>query len=94
MIAVEERYGRTVVAMPVAPHEAVQSLAGQVDDMVCLLLPDEVASVDFYYADFKPPTDDEVIELLRKCSNSVDGTLPDGARRINPTMRRRLGMTA
>src|SRR6185369_3200896 len=55
MIAIEECYGRTVVAMPVAPHEAVQSLAGQVDDMVCLLLPDEVAPVDFYYADFTPP---------------------------------------
>lgn len=72
---------RTVVAVPLAPHAVAQSLAGQVDDLVCLLVPDEVRAVDFYYADFTPPTDDEVIELLRKGSSPVDGTLPADALR-------------
>lgn len=71
--------GRKVLAVPVAPHEAVQSLAREADNVVCLLLPADFRSIAFYYADFTRTTDDEVIELLRKASSSVDAAIPVSA---------------
>lgn len=54
-----------VLAVPVAPHETLQTLMGEADEVVCLLSPADFQSVGFYYADFEQVTDDEVIALLQ-----------------------------
>jgi putative phosphoribosyl transferase len=58
--------GSRVLAVPVAPRETIQALAGEADDLVCLLSPADFHSVSFYYDDFNQTTDDEVIELLQR----------------------------
>lgn len=58
--------GSKVLAVPVAPHAVVQTLASEADEVVCLLSPADFHSVGFYYADFTQTTDDEVIELLQR----------------------------
>jgi putative phosphoribosyl transferase len=54
-----------VLAVPVAPHETLQTLAGEADEIVCLVTPTDFQSVGFYYADFEQVTDDEVIAVLQ-----------------------------
>lgn len=54
-----------VLAVPVAPHQTLQALAGEADEVLCLLSPADFQSVGFYYADFEQVTDDEVIALLQ-----------------------------
>lgn len=68
--------GRKVLAVPVAPPPIAQSLAGEVDEMVCLLSPADFQSVGFYYADFALNSDDEIVELLRKACSPVRGAIP------------------
>ncbi len=60
--------GTIVLAVPVAPPEAVRSLRGEVDDLVCLDIPDRFAAVGAFYEDFRQTTDEEVIALLERGS--------------------------
>ncbi len=55
-----------VLAVPVAPPDAVRALRGEVDDLVCLHSPEHFAAVGAFYEDFSQTTDEEVIEMLKK----------------------------
>lgn len=55
---------RVVVAVPVAPPEAVRVLEAQADEVVCLLTPPDFMAVGQFYVDFHQTTDDEVRDLL------------------------------
>lgn len=55
---------RLVLAVPVAPHEAVASLRGDVDDLVCLSQPAYFHAVGLHYADFHQVSDEEVVRIL------------------------------
>ena len=55
---------RVVLAVPVAPREAVASLARETDDIVVMLQPQTFSAVGQFYADFTQTSDDEVISLL------------------------------
>lgn len=63
----------TIVAVPVAPPEAVAKLSPEADDVVCLCVPRELRAVNTHYQDFTQTSDDEVIELLaaRRHARSV-----------------------
>ena len=52
--------------MPVAPPEAVESLAPLCDDVVCLRTPRDFYAVGAWYNDFTQVTDAEVEALLRR----------------------------
>jgi predicted phosphoribosyltransferase len=56
---------RVVVAVPVAPPSVCQSLAREVDLMVCLRTPEPFLAVGRWYRDFSEVSDDDVRELLR-----------------------------
>ena len=61
----KERPAKIVVAVPVAPHDVVEELEKEADEVVVLL--DEahyLGAVGAYYEDFPQTTDDEVISLL------------------------------
>jgi putative phosphoribosyl transferase len=56
---------KLVLAVPVAPRETVQELQDMVDDLVCLLIPDDFAAVGQFYLDFRQVEDREVRRILR-----------------------------
>ncbi len=57
-----------VLAVPVGDHRAAAELRREVDELVCLLQPDDFRAVGRWYEDFAQTTDDEVIALLRELS--------------------------
>jgi putative phosphoribosyl transferase len=55
---------RLVLAVPVAPAEALRELAGECDEIVCLATPEPFYAVGAHYVDFTQTTDEEVVDLL------------------------------
>lgn len=53
-----------VLAVPVAPSDTIESLRGDVDEIVCLSTPPWFGAVGNFYRDFDQTTDEEVIRLL------------------------------
>jgi predicted phosphoribosyltransferase len=53
-----------VLAVPVAPPEAVDELTRTADEVVCLSAPPSFSAVGAWYRDFRQTTDEEVAELL------------------------------
>lgn len=62
---------RIVVAVPVAPNEAVGLFAEDADQFVCLHSPDRFMSVGEFYTVFDQTTDREVHELLSEFHGEV-----------------------
>jgi len=62
---------RTVVAVPVAAPETCAALRREVDEVVCVLLPESFYAVGAWYEDFSQTTDEEV----RRC---LAGAAPAG----------------
>ena len=60
---------RVVLAVPVAPGDAVPELLGDADDVVCVHQTGiGFSSVGQAYVDFTPATDDEVVALLERAA--------------------------
>lgn len=57
---------RLVLAVPVAPRDAVESLRGDCDELVCLETPDPFYAVGASYENFDQTDDEEVKRLLRQ----------------------------
>jgi putative phosphoribosyl transferase len=53
-----------IVAVPVAPRDAVRLLAEEADAVVCPLTPEPFVAVGAWYSDFRATSDDEVRRLL------------------------------
>jgi putative phosphoribosyl transferase len=60
------RPGRLILAVPVAPHAAIEDLAREADDTVCLATPEPFFAVSAHYRNFAQTTDAEVVDLLRR----------------------------
>ncbi|HTZ71887.1 MAG TPA: phosphoribosyltransferase family protein [Acetobacteraceae bacterium] len=56
----------TVLAVPVAPQDAIADMRAHADDVVCLHEAAWFPGVGAFYADFHQLTDDETIALLRR----------------------------
>jgi len=54
-----------ILAVPVAPRDTVEDLKPMVDDLICLLTPDDFIAVGEYYVDFGQTGDEEVLHILR-----------------------------
>lgn len=68
--AVQQRgAARTIVASPVAPPETVAALRAEADDVVCVKTPDDLRAIGFWYEDFTPVEDHEVVIALRDRTN-------------------------
>ena len=55
---------RLVLAVPVAPHDTVEALRAEVDDLVCLVEPDPFHAIGLHYEDFHQVSDAEVLAAL------------------------------
>ncbi len=61
---------RVVLAVPVAPLESIAALSRDADEVVCLESPEHFFAIGQFYDDFRQTSDDEVVELLRRASES------------------------
>lgn len=61
---------RVVLAVPVAPAEALRELARLADEAVCLMTPEPFYAVGAFYRDFTQTSDEEVIDLLRRAAKA------------------------
>ena len=61
---------KLVCAVPVAPPETLENVAGKADEVVCLTAPENFQAVGQFYADFGQVEDDEVIALLSERKKS------------------------
>lgn len=55
-----------VVAVPVAPADTLGMLRKQVDNVVCLAVPEHFRAIGLWYVDFSQVSDDEVRRSLEK----------------------------
>ena len=58
-----------ILAVPVAPLEAVDALKREVDEVVCLWTPEPFYAIGLHYVDFRQVSDNEVVELLSDQAN-------------------------
>jgi len=61
-----QKPARVILAVPVAPEAAVEELAGEVDELVCLATPSPFVAVGAHYAMFPQVSDTEVVHHLRE----------------------------
>jgi putative phosphoribosyl transferase len=57
---------RVVLGVPVGPPDTIGAMRQVVDEVVCLLTPDNFMAVGYWYRDFRQVSDQEVIDLLRR----------------------------
>jgi putative phosphoribosyl transferase len=62
---------RLVLAVPVAPRDSLDELAGDCDDIVCLVTPEPFYAVGQHYRDFTQTEDTEVVRLLDAAYHAV-----------------------
>jgi putative phosphoribosyl transferase len=59
-----------VLAVPVAPLDAIEKLHPEVDAIVCLDTPEDLGAIGYFYRDFRQISDDEVIATLGRFSSN------------------------
>lgn len=62
----KHRPARLIVATPVASPDVVQSLARDVDEVVCLYQPRPMYAIGLWYEDFQQVPDEEVARILSR----------------------------
>jgi putative phosphoribosyl transferase len=60
-----------ILAVPVAPADTVAALRGEVDDVVCLEMPDPFYAIGLYYRDFRQLSDDDVMRALAEATEGA-----------------------
>lgn len=64
---------KLVLAVPVAPLDALESLSVEVDEIVCLETHRTFGAIGYFYRDFHQISDEEVIDILNRCAGKSDG---------------------
>ncbi|WP_371927682.1 phosphoribosyltransferase [Lentzea sp. HUAS12] len=62
---------QVVLALPVAPPDALAALRDEADDVVCLESPSRFQAVGQWYGDFQQTADAEVVDLLRTATGKA-----------------------
>jgi len=75
---------RVVLAIPVAPADAVANLSDAADEVVCLFEPAWFGAVGQFYDDFTPTTDDQVVAVLDHAAAVHEATAAPAQRRNRP----------
>ena len=57
---------KLVVAVPVASMQAAARIKKEVDDFICLFIPNPFYGVGRFYEDFSQTSDEEVVTLLKE----------------------------
>ena len=64
---------RIVIAAPVAPQATFERLKLEVDELVCVEVPESFYAIGQFYEDFSQVSDREVIELLKRFTSRWSG---------------------
>jgi len=75
---------KLVLAVPVAPPETIEALRKEVDEIVCLAMPEEFWAIGAFYSDFQQVDDEEVVHFLEpppRCKNNLALPRPRRLRR-------------
>ncbi len=59
---------KIIVALPVAPPQALELIGQQADEVICLLRPHDFAGVGQFYQNFEQVDDQEAIRLLHEAN--------------------------
>lgn len=62
-----------VMAVPVAPPGTAEAFRKDADRVLCLATPDPFGAVGYFYDDFSPTSDEEVIALMAKARAALAG---------------------
>lgn len=65
---------KIVLAIPVAPTDALAEMRREADDVVCLEAHEDFGAIGYFYADFRQVGDQEVIDLLARSPARAGGT--------------------
>ena len=76
-IARAQRAARVVLVAPVCASEVADALGDVIDEAVCLMTPEQFGAVGQFYADFRPTSDGEVVELLRRAARHAVSAAAD-----------------
>jgi putative phosphoribosyl transferase len=63
---------RIVVAVPVAPASTCQRLRRELDDLICVHMPESFYAIGEFYEDFTQVSDQEVTDALRRSNRDQD----------------------
>jgi putative phosphoribosyl transferase len=63
---------KIVVAVPVSSKQAAEKIKQQVDDFICLYMPEPFIGVGMHYTDFSQVSDEEVVQLLKDANHFED----------------------
>ena len=66
-----ESPARIVLAIPVAPLDTLDRICLYVDELVCLATPEPFRAVGYWYTDYAPVNDEEVIETIARAHGRV-----------------------
>lgn len=69
--------GKIVLAVPVAPGDAIEALRNEADEIVCLATPRRFFAVGAHYTEFTQLADADVVSLLERRRRST--TPPEGS---------------
>ncbi|OHB67072.1 MAG: hypothetical protein A2Y77_05205 [Planctomycetes bacterium RBG_13_62_9] len=73
-----EDAAQVIVAVPVGASDAIETLRGQADDVVCLLVPDYLYAIGQFFLDFRQVDDEEVVNILRAHRAAVESGAAGG----------------
>jgi putative phosphoribosyl transferase len=75
LVALRRRRLRALVlAVPVAPADTIATLRPEVDDVVCLRMPEPFVAIGLYYRDFHQLSDEDVMRALtQEMAQPTDG---------------------
>jgi putative phosphoribosyl transferase len=62
---------KLVLAVPVAPAETIEALRGEVDEIVCLAMPEPFWAIGAFYSDFRQVEDRDVLRLLDRAASLI-----------------------
>lgn len=61
---------KIILAVPLAPQDAISQLEKIVDEVICLIIPDEFYAVGLHYKSFEQTTDEEVFSIVRELNKN------------------------
>ncbi|HEV2580438.1 MAG TPA: phosphoribosyltransferase [Ktedonobacteraceae bacterium] len=83
----QQQPARIIIAVPVAASATCKEFATEVDDVVCMLRPEDFFAVGYWYEEFSQTTDEEVADLLERASHDRMVAQPHRQRVSSRAMR-------
>ena len=68
----QHKPARVVVAIPVAPLSTCHRLRPEVDELICVHMPESFYAIGQFYADFSQVADEEVTDLIRRAGQRIE----------------------